>query len=129
MYRRYSLGRSGNILLTGITVLFFLHQWLQKVLKISMPYIDNYYDMFAFGFILTFLYSSEKKYKFNTDYHSKVKNIELVAIFIVGSLISEGLFPIVSSRFTADPLDCIPYLSGILLFAWSQKPFSNRHLS
>jgi hypothetical protein len=128
IFEKYGLNPFGNFALLGFTSLFCLHQFLQKVLNIPLPIMDNYFDMLAFGFLLPFLFRVEKIYRSQLPQPLELSPLELSGIFLLGLIFSEILFPKLSPKFTADPWDALPYLLGILLFALGQKSSSNRNL-
>lgn len=47
----------------------------------------------------------------------KLSLVEMVAAVVLFSGLFEGLFPLISDRFTSDPVDIILYAAGAALFA------------
>lgn len=97
-------------------VLFCIHQILQKVMHIQIPYVDNYLDnILAMPIILTLLLA-ERQYLFKkgANYQLSVLTIIITTIYI--SLITELLFPLLSQNFHSDWLDVLCYSTGSLLF-------------
>lgn len=95
--------------------LFCIHQVLEKLLGIHIIYLDNYLDpMLCMPIILTLL-TLQKQYIFQ-DRKSRLSLFTIICSTAIVIIISEWLFPILSFRFTADPLDALFFIVGAILF-------------
>lgn len=96
-------------------ILFVAHQIVGKLFNIQIEWADNYLDMLVLMPILLTLYSMEKKY-FNRSDEKVVTELEIVILTLNVGLISEKLFPYLSSRFTCDAKDFLFLSFGSLAF-------------
>ena len=102
-------------------LLFLLHQFLQNVLEISIPPVDAYLDnLLAMPLFLTFLVA-ERRFLFRYGNHYRLTGLEIIIATIYISIISEFLFPVLSSRFYYDPWDFLFFFAGAGLFALINK--------
>ncbi|MEM9990633.1 MAG: hypothetical protein AAF738_02650 [Bacteroidota bacterium] len=111
-----------------IAVLFLLHQIYQKVLSSStFPIIDAYFDPFACAVLGLFVIKRhfsilEKKPR------RQLKCLEVVLVVLVLSVISEEVFPLLSSRFTRDFWDYWAFAFGGLVFViWQKRDGGIKH--
>lgn len=98
------------------SVLFVLHQILQKGLDIHFMAMDRYLDnLLAMPIILTLL-MLERRFLFGRkqDFSLSMLEISVATIFII--LVAEILFPLLSSDFTTDWWDVLFYVLGSILF-------------
>ncbi len=97
-------------------VLFVLHQVAQKIMKVSMPFADSYLDNILATPILLTLVVVERRllFKRGADYTLTPMEITMATLFII--LVSEFLFPFLSSDFTFDWVDILCYTLGSILF-------------
>lgn len=93
-------------------ILFIAHQLLQHVFKINIPIADAYLDNILAMPIILPLLLAERRYLFKRGsvYHLPLLEVILATIYV--SLISELLFPLLSSRFTFDWLDFVFFFAG-----------------
>ena len=97
-------------------ILFVLHQILQKVLGLSLPFFDLYLDsLLAMPIILSFLLL-EKQILFRKGANYRLTVLEVIMATFFISLVSEWLFPKLSDRFTTDWIDVALYIAGALIF-------------
>jgi hypothetical protein len=97
-------------------VLFTIHQLMQYVFKLQIPFLNNYLDnLLAMPVILTLLWA-ERRWLFNKGDHYHLPIFEGVIATIYIIIIGEWLFPALSHRFTSDWLDIPFYLLGTVLF-------------
>jgi hypothetical protein len=98
-----------------LLLIFILHQVSQYILKIQLPFLNNYLDNFlAMPVILTLLLA-EKKY----IYKQKDQSLSLLFIILATlyvAFVTEWLFPLLSERFTTDWLDLVFYSFGSVFF-------------
>ena len=89
---------------------------MQKFLHIQLNGIDSYLDnVLAMPVILSLLLAERRVlFKRSGNYTLPVWEIVLATAYI--ALITEVVFPMVSSRFTADWLDIVFYSAGSFLF-------------
>lgn len=107
-------------------LLFVLHQFLQKGLGISMPFIDEYLDnLLAMPIILTLLLVERRVlFKRGKNYRLPVLDVVIATFYI--SLITEVLFPLLSDRFTGDWWDLFFYATGSLVFMLTINPSTSK---
>jgi hypothetical protein len=97
------------------SLLFILHQLMQKVLDMHYPLIDRYLDnLLAMPIILTLLLV-ERRFLFRRKtYRLTVLEVVLATLFVI--LVAEIAFPLFSEDFTTDWWDVLFYALGSLLF-------------
>ena len=106
-----------------LAALFILHQILQKVFNLSLPFVDSFFDPFCFIAISLPLVQFERTILYKQEHLS---GAEAFIIFVILALVSELVLPLVSTQFIYDPLD---FLAMFLGFAWfillrNFRPFS-----
>jgi len=106
------------LLFTISTLLFLTHQFLQWGLGVHIPFIDSYIDPFLAMPILLLMLDWEMEF-FRT--RPKLNEMELLASFIIFSVIFEWFFPYLSADFTGDVWDIIAYFLGGLLYYLSRQ--------
>src|SRR5690606_889639 len=92
------------------------HQVLQKILQVSIPFVDSYLDPLLFLPILLHLILLERRYLFGKGPSYILSWSQMFAVFVLISVVCEVLFPRWSSSFIADYKDVICYLIGGILF-------------
>ncbi|MCM5530239.1 hypothetical protein [Parasegetibacter sp. NRK P23] len=103
-------------------LLFALHQLMVRVWHIHIEWLDNWLDPLVFmpvflrGLAVEGWVWGDRKTLGATDVFSAV-------IYI--SLLVEGLFPLMSPRFTADWIDVLCYLLGGLAYLWAHGGSEN----
>lgn len=91
--------------------LFLLHQVLQKMLLIRLSWADAYLDpLLAMPILLPLLnwergMSNVKPFRLLSTLHCW-----LITAYV--SFVSEWIFPLLSPRFTTDPLDVVLFFAG-----------------
>lgn len=106
--------------------LFLLHQVLQHLLKISLPLADRYLDnLLAMPIILSLLLA-ERRHLFRRGNSYQLSWLEIVLATLYVSAISEWLFPVLSKRFTFDPLDFVFFFGGAGIFYLVHKQLRAR---
>lgn len=104
-------------------ILFLGHQVTQRLLEISMPFIDNYLDPFSLGALSLYGVQLERKWLFGVERLSWL-DIFLVTIYVI--VVSEILFPYFSKNFISDWADVISILMGMSWFIFSSLKSSPR---
>lgn len=105
------------------------HQLTQKVFHISLPWADSYLDPLLLMPILCQLVLWERRVLFRKgpSYTLEWWRVALVCVFV--SVLAEVVFPMVSSKFTADPYDIVCYGLGAFTFwtLWNEAERSVSH--
>ncbi len=97
------------------SVLFLIHQVMQKVLDIHFPMIDYYLDnLLAMPIILTLLLVERRILFRRKTYRLSVLEIVMATLLII--LVAEIVFPLLSRDFTTDWWDVVFYVLGSLIF-------------
>lgn len=99
-------------------VLFVAHQVLQHLVMIKVPLADNYLDPFCFSAIILVTYEYERGKWIG---HEPLLIFETIAWVIVLSVVSELLFPLLSSSFTSDWCDALAIAFGGLWFYLAKR--------
>jgi predicted membrane channel-forming protein YqfA (hemolysin III family) len=96
--------------------LFGAHQALQKLLQISVPFVDLYLDnLLAMPIILTLLLAERRiLFKRGRNYRLPLLDVVVATIYII--FIAELIFPLLSDKFVADWWDVLFYTLGSVLF-------------
>jgi hypothetical protein len=105
--------------------LFALHQLLQKVFLLSIPVLDNWGDPLMGSILLLFLWRFER---FRLIRVSPLQPFRMLELGVFGGfcfVVSECLFPLLSSSFHFDWLDAVAIFIGVGLYHF----FVNRSLS
>jgi len=104
-----------QLLVIGCVAIFIVHQLLQKVFNISLPYIDSYLDPLLCMPILLYLLLIERKYFWKQKVTSlSWATIVAASVFII--VIAEILFPIWNAAFVFDTIDIVLYCLGAAFF-------------
>jgi len=114
-------GRPLNLFVLTIFIGFIGHQFLQKIMEIHIPILDNYYDMFALGVILPWLYLWERRLFSKDKPLKKLSILYLILMTLCVGFITEVLFPIGSSSFVGDLWDVVVFGIGAMVFYLYQK--------
>ena len=88
-----------------------LHQILEKLFLVDLPFLDSYLDPFLMGILCPGIWAWEKK-KGGT-----LNSTELVAGFTLLAWLSEWLFPYLSTQFVSDWRDLLGIALGVGIFA------------
>lgn len=97
-------------------LLFIGHQILQKGFGVSLPFIDPYLDsLLAMPIILTLLLW-ERRVLFKKGSQHRLSILEVVVATLFIAMVSELIFPMLSSKFTSDWWDLLFYMCGSILF-------------
>lgn len=107
-----------NYLFIIYTILFIIHQVLQKVLNAHIQIIDSYLDPLLFMPVLLQLIKWERKCIFKKNYYFSF--VEIVIWTSSIALITEYIFPKMNDNFTADIIDVFMYFAGAMIFYFLQ---------
>ncbi|GAB3334109.1 hypothetical protein GCM10027429_14970 [Marivirga atlantica] len=91
---------------------FTIHQVLEIIFEIHIPFLDNYLDPFCAGAIMLHALAIERKVILD----NKLTYLDVVIAIVLLSIIVEVLFPYLSSRFTADIYDLLSFITGGIWF-------------
>lgn len=99
-------------------LLFLMHQYVQKVLLISLPFVDSYLDdVLCVPIFLSVLLLERRFLLKNPNYTFSIFEIG-VYVLVMGCVFEFG-FPRWSAAFTQDYWDFLAYGVGGVLFYWS----------
>ena len=97
-------------------VLFIIHQVVQGIADIKMPFINSYLDnLLAMPIILTLLLM-ERKYLYKWKDYNRLTMLETITATLFISLVSEVIFPLFSDKYSGDWIDLIFYMLGAFIF-------------
>lgn len=110
-----SAPRRSDLLFGVCIILFLLHQYVQKIARLSFPMIDSYLDPLLFMPILLTLITWERRlfYK-NRLYHLPWTHI--FGYLLLVSVLCEVVLPMWTERMTADVWDVLFYALGTILY-------------
>ncbi len=95
--------------------LVLLHQALQHWFKVAIPFLDAYLDPFCLGALALHGVRFERRFLFNRP----LLPVDALAIILFLAIISEGLFPYLSDKFTRDAWDVAAIVGGALWFTFT----------
>lgn len=109
-----------SVILVYISLLcFFIHQYLQFVIKIRLPFIDNYLDPALMMPILLHAVVWERRLLFK-NLNAGLSAVHIFCYFMLTAFIAEVIFPIFSTDFTGDYYDIIYYAAGAVAYYFAQ---------
>lgn len=112
-----------------VLLLAALHQILEKLLNLRLPFADNYLDPLLLMPILLHLVLWERRILLKKGVHYVFSFPEAGMLFLVVSFVTEYLFPIWHSGFTADWRDVICYAIGTLTYYYCfNRPYKEDKL-
>jgi hypothetical protein len=108
------------------SILFLLHQLLQHVFSINIALADAYLDnIMAMPIVLTILQAERQiLFKRALAYQLPVLEVFLATLYII--LISELIFPLLTTRFTSDWLDVVFFLAGAGIYLIVEYSLKNK---
>jgi len=113
------------LILVIVSILLFLgHQYLQRVLQLNIPFLDNYLDPALLMPILLYAVLWERRIILKNT-NIMLSNSELLGYFILMAIFGEILFPLLSERFTADYWDILAYAIGTFFYMLARKASNN----
>lgn len=107
--------------------LFGGHQLLQWVAKINLPWADNYLDNLLLMPLVLNLWLAERRllYKKGSAYQLSYAQVSAATLYLL--IVTEGVFPLLSNRFTADVMDVVYTIAGAMLYFLSVKNYRDPH--
>lgn len=102
-------------------ILFALHQLLQWGLKIHLPLADAYLDNLLVMPIVLHLWLAERRSLFRSGNRYELSIEQIIAATVYILLITEWLFPLLTSRFTGDLWDIAFTVAGAAIFYWASR--------
>lgn len=107
-----------QLLFVLAVVLFLIHQFLQKILNVPIPVVDNYLDPLLMMPILLTCVDWERRVLFKKP---SLSIFEIILWTMVISVMTEYFFPRWSHRFTQDGKDVLCYLTGSACYFLSKQ--------
>jgi len=112
--------RKIDVLFIFCSILFIVHQYLQKIAKVQISALDNYLDPLLMMPILLWLVALERRIIYRRpDY--RLPAIHIVGFVILVSILAEIVFPLLTHEFIADPWDVGFYIIGGFAYALAQE--------
>lgn len=107
------------------------HQIAQKIFFVSLPWVDSYLDPLLLMPILLQLIVWERRTLFRKGPSYTLEWWRTILICVMVSVLAEMVFPMMSSKFTADPFDILCYIVGMFAFwtLWNKPEPMNTPLS
>ena len=115
-----------NPIFIGSAFLLILHQFVQKVWLINLPFIDAYLDDFlAMPFILSLFWIEQLFWKRRT---TNLSTFEIIIFTVLFAVFFEEIIPKFSINYTKDYWDYLMYGLGSLVFYFmiNRVDFSTR---
>ncbi len=109
-----------NTLFVFCSVLFILHQYLERIAKVKISALDNYLDPLLMMPILLWLVAFERRILLRPSAYS-LPAMHIVGFVILVSLLAELVFPIFTDELIADPWDVCFYIIGGYSYALAQE--------
>ncbi len=104
-----------DILFWLCTGLFLIHQVVERVIGIMVPFIDSYLDPILLMPILLYLITLERSIVF--DKKSYQLSVYLMfGYFVLISILSELILPKFNSKLTPDKYDVVCYAIGTFIY-------------
>ena len=101
-------------------VLFVVHQYVQLVAKIRMPFLDQYLDPALMMPILLHLLVWERRVVCG-DTSIRLPQSHIFGYFLLAVIFGELVFPYFSDKFTADYWDILSYALGSIAYVVAQR--------
>jgi hypothetical protein len=94
---------------------FLIHQFVERILRINIPFIDSYLDPLLIMPILLHLVVLERRIVLkNASY--RLPLLHITGYFILICLFGEVIFPYINSAFISDLWDIFFYAIGTLFY-------------
>lgn len=100
--------------------IFLIHQFVERILKVQLSFIDSYLDPLLIMPILLHLVVTERRIILK-DSSYRLPLLHIAGYFILISFFGEVVFPLINSAFVADLWDIIFYAAGTLFYFWMQQ--------
>ena len=108
------------ILVIVCAVFFLVHQYLQMLVQVNIPLLDNYLDPVMVMPLLLYAVLWERRI-FLKNKSIVLSYTEILGYFLLVVIFGEILFPIISEKFTADYWDILAYALGTLAYKVARK--------
>ncbi|MFN7118164.1 MAG: hypothetical protein ACK4TA_15295 [Saprospiraceae bacterium] len=106
-----------------LALAFSLHQLLQKVWHLPLPWLDNYLDSLICMPVLLNLLLAERRCFFQKGDQYRLTNREVILALALLSFLFEFVFPKLSAGFTADFGDILAYsIGGCFFYYFLNQP-------
>lgn len=92
-----------------------MHQLLQYVFHLPIPYVDSYFDPFACAVLGLTVFQWERVHLWGNQQH-QLSFIEVIVVIAVLAMVSEEVFPKLSNRFYRDGWDYAAFVLGGIYF-------------
>ncbi|WP_181151268.1 hypothetical protein [Sphingobacterium gobiense] len=109
------MNRKLTLLFTVSSVLFLMHQYVQKIAKVSLPMIDSYLDPTLFMPIVLPLIGWERQLIYKNPGYT-IPSSHVFGCFLLVSVLFEIVLPLWNERMTADVWDVPFYALGALIY-------------
>ena len=101
-------------------VLFTVHQYLQWIAMVRLPFIDNYLDPALMMPVVLHLIRWERRLVLNNR-TLHLPALQCTCYFLLIAFTAEVIFPLLSNKFTGDWRDVISYAVGTVVYIVAQK--------
>ena len=99
-----------------LLLLISAHQIAQQIYHLQIPVIDSYADPLLGMPVLLFAYKLERIFLWK---RAQLSILEIFLVTLLVSIVSELLFPYLSTDFTSDPLDLIALAAGAIFYYYT----------
>lgn len=107
------------------SLLFVIHQYVQLVMTISMPFFDKYLDPALMMPILLHLLVWERRLIFR-DASTRLPESHILGYFLLAVVFGEFVFPYFNDKFITDYWDILSYALGSFAYAIAQRISNSR---
>lgn len=116
-----NLRRKSDILFILCLLIFLIHQFVERILKVEVALLDNYLDpLLAMPVILHLITLERRILTRNQGY--RMPWVHIVLYFIIVSVIVEIVFPMFNPKLIGDPMDVVLYAIGTGFYAMTLPP-------
>lgn len=100
-----------------VVILFLIHQLIEKTDYYHFTFADNYFDPFACAIVILTIFLWEKRWIYQKGKHYVLSYFEQFVGILFIALVSEWVFPNISTDFTQDIRDVISIILGGIYFS------------
>jgi len=104
----------GNRIFSGLFLLFWIHQFMQKILMLEFPFLDSFLDPFLSIPVVLYVFQWERKHWWNI--HQDLSVLDTILITALLTLLFEWGFPSLSNALVTDVWDIPFYFLGTLFY-------------
>ncbi len=106
-----NLRRKSDILFILCLLIFLVHQFIERIVKVEVAVLDNYLDpLLAMPIILHLITLERRILTRNPGYRMPL--VHIILYFIIVSVIVEIVFPMFNPKLIGDPIDVVLYAIG-----------------